>query len=218
MKSVKMQHLSFARPRWGMVLLLVTLVAVVTSCDDDDDDSQPSQTQNIVQVAQSNSSLTTLVSALTKYPDLVTTLSGSGDFTVFAPTNTAFTNLLAAVGQTSIDDVPEDVLKNILQYHVITTDDLSASELTPGSLKAANTEDIAVTTAGGVKLNGTVNVTTADVDATNGVVHIIDAVLVPPSIMPIVGTIVAPVTLIRIYNPHCRSEGCRSERTHNAAG
>ncbi len=192
MKSAKKLHSLFARPRWGMVLLLFTFVVVATSCDDDDNDVQPTQTQNIVQVAQSNSSLTTLVSALTKYPDLVTTLSSNGDFTVFAPTNAAFTNLLTAVGQASIDDVPEDVLKNILQYHVIATDELNASELTTGSLKTANTEDIAVTTAGGVKLNGAVNVTTADVETTNGVVHIVDAVLVPPSIVPIVGTIVAP--------------------------
>ncbi len=61
-----------------------------------------------------------------------------------------------------------------------------------GDVETANSEDIAVTTAGGIKLNGTVNVTTADVIASNGVVHVVDAVLVPPSIVPIVGTIVAP--------------------------
>ena len=192
MKPKKILHLFFSRPRWGVTLFLLSLVLVATSCDDDDDNPTPTETQNIVQVAQGSSNLTTLVSALTKYPDLVSTLSGNGDFTVFAPTNAAFTDLLAAVGQTSIDDIPEDVLKNILQYHVITTDDLNANELTAGSLETANTEDIAVTTTGGVKLNGTANVTTADVEATNGVVHIVDAVLVPPSVIPIVGTIVAP--------------------------
>ncbi len=178
--------------RLGMVILLLTSLTFFTSCDDDDNDNTPAANQNIVQVAQGNSNLSTLVAALTKYPDLVATLSGNGSFTVFAPTNTAFNNLLSAIGQTSLDDVPEDVLKNVLQYHVVTTGALKASQLMAGDVETANTEDISVTTSGGVKLNGTVNVTTADVTTTNGVVHIVDAVLVPPSITPIVGTIVAP--------------------------
>lgn len=181
----------FASTRWAMALMSIASFLFFTSCDDDDDDA-PAQEQNIVQVAQGNSNLSTLVTALTKYPDLVSTLSGNGTFTVFAPTNAAFTNLLTAIGQTSLDDIPEDVLKNVLQYHVITTAALKANQLTNGDVETANTEDIAVTTTGGVKLNGTVNVTTADVTASNGVVHVVDAVLVPPSVLPIVGTIVAP--------------------------
>ncbi|WP_276374567.1 fasciclin domain-containing protein [Chryseolinea sp. H1M3-3] len=178
--------------RLGMVILFLTSLTFFASCDDDDNDNTPTADQNIVQVAQGNSNLSTLVAALTKYPDLVATLSGNGSFTVFAPTNTAFNNLLSAIGQTSLDDIPEDVLKNVLQYHVVTTGALKASQLMAGDVETANTEDIAVTTAGGVKLNGTVNVTTADVTTLNGVVHIVDAVLVPPSIAPVVGTIVAP--------------------------
>ena len=148
--------------------------------------------KTIVQLAQATPNLSVLVTALTKYPDLVSTLSGNGTFTVFAPTNSAFTNLLAAIGQTSLDDIPESVLKSVLQYHVVSTAALQASQLTAGNLNSVSNEAITVTATGGVKLNGTVNVTTADVSATNGVVHIVDAVLVPPSIRPIVGTIVAP--------------------------
>ena len=148
--------------------------------------------KTIVQLAQGSPNLSILVTALTKYPDLVSTLSGNGTFTVFAPTNTAFTNLLAAIGQTSLDDIPESVLKSVLQYHVVSTAALKASQLTTGNVKSASNEDIAVNVSNGVKLNGAVNVTTADVIATNGVVHIIDAVLIPPTIRPIVGTIVAP--------------------------
>lgn len=148
--------------------------------------------KTIVQLAQATPNLSVLVTALTKYPDLVSTLSGNGTFTVFAPTNTAFTNLLAAIGQTSLDDIPESVLKSVLQYHVVSTAALHASQLTAGNLNSVSNEAIAVTVTGGVRLNGTVNVTTADVSATNGVVHIVDAVLVPPSIRPVVGTIVAP--------------------------
>jgi transforming growth factor-beta-induced protein len=177
--------------RLATALTLVLSLVFISGCDDDDDSpAQPDQT--IVQIAQKNTNLSSLVAALTKYPDLVTTLSGNGKFTVFAPTNAAFATLLTAIGQKSIDDVPEAVLKNVLQYHVVTSGAVKSSQLTNGNVKAANNEDISVNITGGVKLNGTVNVTTADVAASNGVVHVVDAVLVPPSVKPIVGTIVAP--------------------------
>lgn len=175
----------------AQVLVAALMLISISACDDDDD-SPAAADKTIVQTAQGNSNLSTLVAALTKYPDLVSTLSGSGRYTVFAPTNTAFTNLLAAIGQQSIDDVPESVLKEVLQYHVITSGAVRSTQLTNGPVETANGEDITVSTTGGVKLNGTVNVTTADVEASNGIVHVVDAVLVPPSIVPVVGTIVAP--------------------------
>jgi transforming growth factor-beta-induced protein len=88
----------------------------LSSCDDDDD-NRPGQ--NVVQLAQGNDNLSTLEAALVKFPDLVTTLSGSGQVTVFAPTNDAFENLLDAMGQTSLDDIPDDVLREVLEYHVV---------------------------------------------------------------------------------------------------
>jgi transforming growth factor-beta-induced protein len=160
-----------------------------SSCDDDDDVKGPDQT--IVQLAQGNDNLSTLETALLKFPDLVTTLSGTGKVTVFAPTNAAFENLLDAVGQSSLDDIPEQVLRDILEYHVISGEVLS-SQLMNGEVTTVGTEKITVAISGGVTLNGSASVTTADVRATNGVVHIIDEVLVPPSMLPIVGTIVAP--------------------------
>jgi transforming growth factor-beta-induced protein len=171
-------------------VLLLTLTLALTSCDDDDDDSMESK--SIVALAQENSNLSSLEAALVKYPDLVAALGSNTNYTVFAPSNTAFTNLLSAIGQTSIDDVPEDVLREILEYHVVAGPGLKANQLTSGGIETVNGEDVMVSTTGGVKLNGTVNVSTADVVASNGVVHVIDAVLVPPSITPIVGTIVAP--------------------------
>jgi transforming growth factor-beta-induced protein len=175
----------------SLYLALVMVIVTAISCDDDDNGTA-TPTQNIVTLAQGNSNLTTLVSALTRFPDLVTTLSGSGNFTVFAPSNQAFTNLLAAIGQTSLDNVPDDVVKSILQYHVVSTAALRSTQLTAGNVNTVANENIAVTLTGGLKLNGTVNVTTPDVPASNGVVHIVDAVLVNPSIVPIVGTVVAP--------------------------
>jgi transforming growth factor-beta-induced protein len=173
---------------WAMLLFSF----VTISCNDDDEPMSTEPTQSIVALAQGNANLTSLVAALTKFPDLVTTLSGPGTFTVFAPTNDAFAALLTAVGQTSLNDIPEDVLREVLEYHVIASAAVKSTQLTNGPVETVLGEDITVSVTGGVKLNGTVNVVAADVSATNGVVHVVDAVLVPPSIVPIVGTIVAP--------------------------
>jgi len=183
-KSIKTSYIA------KMVAIIAIVSVSFTSCNDDDAEMAP--TQSIVALAQGNSDLSTLVTALTKYPDLVSTLSGSGAYTVFAPTNAAFAGLLSAIGQTSLDDIPESVLKSVLQYHVVTSGAVLSTQLTTGDVTTANGEAISVNVSSGVKLNSTVNVVTADVKATNGVVHVIDAVLVPPTVTPIVGTIVAP--------------------------
>ncbi len=173
-----------------LVLLALMGIFITSGCEKDDNPTQP--TQSIVELAQAQPNLSSLVTALTKFPDLVSTLSGSGKFTVFAPTNEAFTALLATIGQTSINDVPEPVLKSLLQYHVVTSGAVLSTELTAGNVVTANTESIAVTTMGGIRLNGSTKVLTADVKATNGVVHIIDMVLVPSSIGRFVNTVVEP--------------------------
>jgi transforming growth factor-beta-induced protein len=173
-----------------LTLGLVALVGILffTGCEKED----PPPTMNIVEIAQDQPSLSSLVTALTKFPDLVSILSGAGEFTVFAPTNDAFAALLQVIGQTSIDDVPESVLKSLLQYHVVTSGAVLSTQLTAGNVVTANTESIAVTTMGGIRLNGSAKVTTADVLTTNGVVHIIDQVLVPASIGQFVNTVVEP--------------------------
>jgi len=173
-----------------LVLIALMGIFILSGCEKEDEAPQP--TQNIVLLAQDQPTLSSLVTALTKFPDLVSTLSGTGKFTVFAPTNDAFTALLATIGQTSINDVPEPVLKSLLQYHVVTTGAVLSTQLTAGNVVTANTESIAVTTTGGISLNGSAKVLTADVNATNGVVHVIDQVLVPASIGRFVNTVVEP--------------------------
>lgn len=177
----------------NLMFLFLGLILVVSCSNDDDATPAPFvPTNSIVELAQATPNLSDLVSALVKYPDLVDLLSNDGTFTVFAPTNAAFDGLLAAIGQTSIDDIPEDVLKNVLQYHVFTSAAVEASAVTTGSITMANGESAdLVSDANGVSIQGA-QVVLADGLGTNGIVHVIDAVIVPPSILPIVGTIVAP--------------------------
>ncbi len=176
-------------------ILSVALIAITAfttiNCDDDNENTTPPATINIVELAQATPSLSTLVAVLTKYPDLVTLLSGTTNYTVFAPTNDAFAGFLTAIGQTSADNIPESVLKSVLQYHVV-AGSVRSTDLTTGNVTSALGEAIAVNVSSGVVLNESATVTAANVEATNGIVHIIDEVLVPPTILPIVGTIVAP--------------------------
>lgn len=174
------------------ITILFVGLFLVTSCSDDDTPAAFVPTNTIVELAQATPQLSSLVEALVKYPDLVSLLSNDGTFTVFAPTNTAFDGLLTAIGQNSIDDIPEDVLKNVLQYHVFTAAAVEASAVTTGPITMANNE-IAnlVSNNNGVSIEGA-QVILPNVEGTNGIVHVIDNVIVPPSILPIVGTIVAP--------------------------
>ncbi|GAA4955357.1 hypothetical protein GCM10023314_31350 [Algibacter agarivorans] len=172
-------------------LLVFTLLTF--SCSDDDNDIiEFVPTQSIVEIASSTNQLSQLVLALTKYPDLVDLLSSDGTFTVFAPNDDAFDALLNAIGQASINDIPEDVLKSVLQYHVYTAAALEASQVTSGTITMASGEDADVVANSNSVTIANATVIAIDGIATNGVVHIIDNVMVPPSILPIVGTIVAP--------------------------
>lgn len=174
--------------------LLSAFVFGAISCNDDDPDPA-GPTENIVMIAQGNSNLTVLVQALTKFPDLVSTLSGSGDYTVFAPTDAAFTALLGVIGQTDLDDIPEPVLRRVLEYHVIAGARLESTDLSNGqeaaTVLSADDKVTVGVTSGGVTINSA-NVTTANVEATNGIIHIIDAVLVPALELSIVNTVVEP--------------------------
>ncbi len=148
---------------------------------------------NIVEIASATESLSTLVTALSLFPDLVDALSADGTYTVFAPTNEAFEGLLSAIGQSSLDDIPESVVRTILEYHVIASAAILSTDLSDGQTATAFSEEeisIAVNDDGVFISNA--KVLTADVEASNGIVHIVKNVMVPPSVLPIVGTIVAP--------------------------
>jgi len=148
---------------------------------------------NIVEIAAATPELSILVEALTKFPDLVNVLSNDGTLTVFAPTNDAFVALLAAIGQTELDDVTESVLRKILEYHVISSAAIMSTDLSDGDeATTVSGEDVSVViNDDGVFISGA-KVNTPDIEASNGIIHIVESVMVNPSIQPIVGTIVAP--------------------------
>ena len=133
----------------------------------------------IVDVAAANPDFETLVAAVTA-ADLVETLSGEGPFTVFAPTDEAFDALPDGVLDALLLPENKDSLVSILTYHVL-AGEVMAADVTAGDVATVEGSTIEIMTDGGVMVNGA-NVVTADVDASNGVIHAIDAVLVPPSV------------------------------------
>jgi len=151
--------------------------------------------KSIVEIASETPSLSILVEALTMFPSLVTALSGDGSYTVFAPTNDAFVALLGVTGQTGLSNIPESVIERLLKYHVIAGASLMSTDLSDGQMAATLLGDNDKVTvdiiSSSVKINGA-NVTVANVEASNGVVHIVDAVLVPELEASIVNTIVEP--------------------------
>ena len=174
-------------------LPLVALTLVFTACSDDDDNTIIIPTErNVVEVALDTPELTLLVQALQLADgDLVNVLVGDGPFTVLAPTNAAFTAFLNTNGFGSLDEVPTDVLSQVLLNHVImsnvTSSDLTAAGSGYASSSATNPAGLNLSlffnTTNGVRFNNTASVTEADIDASNGVVHIIDAVIGLPSIV-----------------------------------
>ena len=133
----------------------------------------------IVDVAIGNADFSTLVTALTA-AGLVETLSGEGPFTVFAPTNAAFAALPAGLLEKLLLPENKEVLAAILTYHVVAAK-VMAADVMAGMVKTVQGEEFVVDTAYGVKVNSA-NVVATDIAASNGVIHVIDAVIVPPSI------------------------------------
>lgn len=134
---------------------------------------------DVVDIAINNSTFSILVEAVVK-ADLVDALKADGPYTVFAPTNAAFEALFAQLGVNGISDLTAEQLAPILLYHVV-SGNVRAADVTSGMVPTLNPDaqiDILVSEMG-VKLNGSSNVIATDVQGTNGVVHVIDAVILP---------------------------------------
>jgi transforming growth factor-beta-induced protein len=136
---------------------------------------------NIVEIAASDARFSTLVAAVTK-AGLVETLSSKGPFTVFAPTNDAFAALLAKLGITAEQLLASPDLASILTYHVVAGKVTAADVVKLNKATTVNGKDIMIEVKdGSVILNGSIKVIITDIMASNGVIHVIDGVLLPPA-------------------------------------
>lgn len=135
----------------------------------------------IVDVASGNEDFSTLVAAVGA-AGLAETLSGEGPFTVFAPTNEAFAALPAGLVDKLLLPENKDVLTQILTYHVV-AGKVMAADVAAGEVETVEGSPITIAVADGkVTLNGSANVVATDVLASNGVIHVIDAVILPPGL------------------------------------
>lgn len=138
--------------------------------------------QTIVETAIANGSFNTLVAAV-QAADLVDTLNGQGPFTVFAPTDEAFAALPAGVLDKLLLPENKAVLTQILTYHVV-AGDVPASAVTTGPVASVEGANLDLTADAGQVTVNDAKVVQADVVASNGVIHVIDAVLLPPGLDP----------------------------------
>jgi uncharacterized surface protein with fasciclin (FAS1) repeats len=148
-----------------------SLVAAIAVCTV----SLPAFAKDIVQTAQDNGSFNTLVIAL-KEAGLVETLKGKGPYTVFAPTDAAF----AKIPKDQLDALLKDKAKltKVLTYHVV-PGSVMAKDVKPGMVKTVEGQSITIKAEGGKVMADTAVVTMTDVKADNGVIHVIDTVIMP---------------------------------------
>jgi uncharacterized surface protein with fasciclin (FAS1) repeats len=143
--------------------------------------------KNVVELALANPNFTSLVAALTRADltaDFVDILSGEGPFTVFAPTNAAFTALLSDLGLSNLADVPVETLEEVLKYHVVAGANVRSAALSNGQVVTTfQGDDFTINLGSGASITtssgGSANIVLTDVQGTNGVIHVVDAVLVP---------------------------------------
>ena len=133
---------------------------------------------DIIDTAIAAGNFKTLAAALTA-ANLVGTLKGAGPFTVFAPTDEAFAKLPAGTVESLLKDIPK--LTAILTYHVVSGKVMAADvmKMDGQSAKTVNGANLTISTKDGVKLNGASTVVKTDIACTNGVIHVIDSVLLP---------------------------------------
>ena len=135
----------------------------------------PEASMDIVDTAVAAGSFETLATALAA-ADLVGTLKGDGPFTVFAPTDAAFAKLPAGTVEALLDD--KAALTKVLTYHVVAGKVMAKDVMGLSSAKTVQGSELAIDTSNGVKINDA-KVVKADVEASNGVIHVIDTVLLP---------------------------------------
>lgn len=156
------------RRSWLVALAVASLAGCTTMTE---------QPKNIVDTAAANPDFSTLTKLIND-AGLADTLRGAGPYTVFAPTNEAFKKVPAK----TLDEIAKDKdrLRAVLTYHVV-PGSVTAAEVKPGNVKSVQGSNLALSKSGTFVTVEDAVVTRADVKATNGVIHVIDTVLIPPA-------------------------------------
>ncbi len=164
---------------FGVALAGLAAVAVVPSAGAAPADSVPApRLTNIVETARAAGNFTTLLAAV-EAAGLTATLEGQGPFTVFAPTDAAFAALPAGTVEGLLADLPR--LRSILTYHVVAGEVPASQVVQLNSARTLNGKSVSIVVRNGeVRLNG-VKVVQTDIRTSNGIIHVIDAVLLPPA-------------------------------------
>jgi len=167
--------------KFTLLLAIAAISFMFTGCKEEETPAP----KNIVQIAQSDENFSILVQAVVR-AGLVDALSAEGPLTVFAPTNAAFAALLEELDVESLDDISDELLIDVLKYHVVSgkvlAGDLSDEQEVAPILGDNQTFTIDLT--GGAKKivdanDRVANITTTDIEASNGVIHVIDKVILP---------------------------------------
>lgn len=174
------------------LFILASSLLVFNACNDDDDDVPVAPQSNTITdfVIANQTNYSILLDALLKADgDLPSILAGPGPYTVFAPDNAAFNAFLDAAGFNGIEDVPSEILTQILLNHVV-AGDVRSNTLTTGYISSLSTAtpnganmSMYIDTSNGVKINGVSNVVGADNAVDNGVIHLVDAVIGLPTVV-----------------------------------
>jgi len=199
---------NLGRNLWVLIVLL-SVAFVNVSCDDDDDsgkeENMPEESMTITDIAAGNADFSILVAAPKKVGLDDDLASETGEFTVFAPTNAAFADLLTELGASGLDDISNDVLTSVLLYHVVSGSKMASmietgyySTLSSGPMDGYSLSFyVDMSTS---MINNRAKITSTDIKADNGIIHIIDKVILPMSITdhavanPIFSSLVAGVT------------------------
>lgn len=190
-----------------MAAFMTFSLVAFTSCDDEDDDMATPQQKTIVEIAAETPRFSILVEALQR-TGLDATLNGTDEFTVFAPNNDAFGDLLDALNVANLDELSaavggDDALANILLYHVL-AGEVKAADVSTGFVSTAgvfNGTDGASLSAyidagANVRINDEANVITTDIDASNGVIHELNGVILPKNLVELASLSPAHTSLV----------------------
>lgn len=166
--------------KFTLLLAIAAISFMFTGCKEEETPAP----KNIVQIAQSDENFSILVQAVVR-AGLVDALSAEGPLTVFAPTNAAFAALLDELDADSLDDIDDETLISVLKYHVVSgkvlAGDLSDEQEVAPIL--GGEEFFTIDLTGGTKIvdanDRVANITTTDIEASNGVIHVIDKVILP---------------------------------------